>query len=75
MGDQEEIRDLLREVRDLQREHVDLYRANSERAILTQEEASARQKVAVQFYQRVIFVTGPIIVFIIGLIIYLLSLL
>ncbi len=69
----DELRKLLEEIRDVQKEHLALYKQNSERAIRTQEEATDRQKVAVQFYQRVIFMTVPIVVFIIGLIIYLLS--
>lgn len=69
--DSREFTHLLVEIRDIQREHLEEYRRVTQESLELQRSAVKRQEQIGRLYQRVVFVTGLVLV---GLVLFLVHL-
>jgi CHASE3 domain sensor protein len=73
MQESNEIKELLTEIRDGQREHLAEYKRVAQRSLELQQQAVMRQEKIGRLYKSMVIFGSLLIVFIIGLIIYLLG--
>jgi hypothetical protein len=73
MRESDEIKRLLEELRDVQREHLAEYRRVTQRSLELQQQAVTRQEQLGRLYRRVLVAAGVLVIFIVGIIVYLLG--